>query len=76
MASDLYSVQETIEQQQRDFTVHRFQNDLANKKQIHQESATYYGNHFTNIQSTHSRLQSKTTLMKPQRERQVTTQLR
>ena len=44
MASDLYSVQETIEQQQRDFTVHRFQNDLANKKQIHQESATYYGN--------------------------------
>ena len=44
MASDLYSVQETIEQQQRDNTIHRFQSDLTNKKQIHQESATYYGN--------------------------------
>lgn len=43
MATDLYSVQETIEQQQRDNTIHRFQNDLTNKKQIHQESATYYG---------------------------------
>ena len=39
MASDLYSVQETIEQQ-RDFTVHRFQNDLANKKQILQAPPT------------------------------------
>ena len=27
MASDLYSVQETIEQQQRDNTLHRFQTD-------------------------------------------------
>jgi len=44
MATDLYSVQETIEQQQRDNTIHRFQSDLTNKKQIHQESATYYGN--------------------------------
>jgi len=44
MKTDLYSVQETIEQQQRDNTLHRFQSDLINKQQIHQESATYYGN--------------------------------
>ena len=43
MKTDLYSVQETIEQQQRDNTLHRFQSDLTNKKEIHQESATYYG---------------------------------